>query len=104
MRGANIDFGELAGASRRMQSKQFVSELHERGFARDEAIEMLCLVFCIPWVHARLFVASHPVWAAGWASKVSDGVTTPAGFYGGRALPSRGMRWPGSVDGAAWEA
>ncbi len=73
MRGANIDFGELAGASRRMQSKQFVSELHERGLGRDEAVEMLCLVFCIPRAHARLFVASHPVWAAGWASKDSDG-------------------------------
>ena len=86
MRGANIDFRERAGASRRMQSKQFVTELHERGVGRDEAIEMLCLAFCIPRGAARLFVASHPVWAAGCANKDSDWATPPGGCYG-RALP-----------------
>jgi hypothetical protein len=59
----NIVLSDLAGVSRGMPSKQLVTEMHERGAARDEAIAMLCLMFGVPRGAARLFVASHPAWA-----------------------------------------
>ncbi len=64
MHRANGVLRNRAEMSRGMDSKQFVTELHAEGVDRDEAIEMLCLVFSIPRGAASLFVASHPVWAA----------------------------------------
>jgi hypothetical protein len=84
----NIVLSDLAGVSRGMPSKQFVTELHARGAAREEAIEMLCLMFGVPRGAARLFVASHPAWAAETAANDSDG-SIGLGGYGGKALPSR---------------
>ena len=60
----NIVLSELTGANRGMHGKQFVTELHAQGVARDEAVEMLCVVFGVPRGAARLFVASHPAWTA----------------------------------------
>jgi hypothetical protein len=62
-----------------MHSKQFVAELHDLGFTCDEAIESLCLVFGVPHATARLFVASHPAWAAEAAANDSDGSTPESG-------------------------
>jgi hypothetical protein len=60
----NIARGDLAGRSRTLCSKQFVNELHDQGYTRDRAIEAVCQVFCVPHRAARLFVRSHPAWAA----------------------------------------
>jgi hypothetical protein len=48
----------------RTGSKQFVSELHDQGFTRDDAIEAVCQVFRVPGGAARLFVVWHPAWVA----------------------------------------
>ncbi len=58
----NIAHRDLAGKSRRLCSKHFVSELHDQGYTRDDAIEAVCQVFCVPYRAARLFVVSHPAW------------------------------------------
>jgi hypothetical protein len=47
-----------------MHGKQFVTELHAQGVARDEAVEIICVVFGVPRGAAGLFVASHPAWTA----------------------------------------
>jgi hypothetical protein len=60
----NIALEDLAGRSRKLCSKQYVSELHDQGYTRDDAIEAVCQVFCVPYRAARLFVVSHPAWAA----------------------------------------
>jgi hypothetical protein len=64
MHRSNVVLWDPAEVSRGMDSKQLVADLHDSGLARDEAVEMLCLVFGIPRGAARLFVASHPAWAA----------------------------------------
>jgi hypothetical protein len=64
MHRANIVLGGLPGVRRGMHGKQFVTELHDRGFGRDESIALLRLVFGITRGAAKLFVASHPAWAA----------------------------------------
>jgi hypothetical protein len=84
----NIVLSDLAGVSRGMPSKQFVTELHASGAARGEAIEMLCLVFGVPRGAAKLFVASHPAWAAETGANDWDG-SIGLGGYGRKALPSR---------------
>jgi hypothetical protein len=45
-----------------LRSQQFVTELHDQGFTRDEAIEAVCQVFGVPRNAARLFIVSHPAW------------------------------------------
>jgi hypothetical protein len=55
----------LAGTGRGLGSKQYATEPHDRGFTRDDAIEAVCQVFRVPRGAARLFVVSHPAWAAG---------------------------------------
>jgi hypothetical protein len=60
----NIALSDLAGRSRKLCSKQFATELHDQGYTRDDAIAALCQVFGVPHRAARLFVASHPAWAA----------------------------------------
>jgi hypothetical protein len=60
----NIALRDLAGRSRKVCSKQFVSELHKQGYTRDDAIEAVCQVFGVPHRAARLFVVSHPAWTA----------------------------------------
>jgi hypothetical protein len=54
----------LDGVSRGLRSKQFVTELHDEGFTRDQAMETLCQVFGVPRHAAVLFVDSHPAWAS----------------------------------------
>jgi hypothetical protein len=76
----NIVLSDLAGVSRGMPSKQFVTELHASGASRDQAIEMLCRMFGIPQGAARLFVASHPAWAAETAAKDPNGSVGPGGY------------------------
>jgi hypothetical protein len=56
--------GNVAGRGRKLCSKQFVSELHDQGYTRDGAIEAVCEVFRVSHRAARLFVGSHPAWAA----------------------------------------
>jgi hypothetical protein len=73
MHRTNIVLSELAGVSRGMQAKQFVTELRDRGFSRDEAIEMLCLAFGVPRGAARLFVGSHSAWVETAASASDSG-------------------------------
>jgi hypothetical protein len=60
----NIALRDLAGRSRKLCSKQFATELHEQGYTREDAIAAVCQVFGVPTRAARLFVASHPAWAA----------------------------------------
>jgi hypothetical protein len=86
---ANIVLRDLSGVSSRINSKQFVTELHDRGFARDEVVETLCLMFGVPRGAARLFVASHPAWATETALDDSDESTPALGCRGARAQPSR---------------
>jgi hypothetical protein len=60
----NIALMDLAGMNRKLCSKQFVSELHDHGYTRDDAIAAVCQVFGVPHRAARLFVLSHPAWSA----------------------------------------
>jgi hypothetical protein len=60
----NVDLRYLAGKSRKLCSQQFATELHDQGYARDDAIAAVCQVFGVPHGAARLFIASHPAWAA----------------------------------------
>jgi hypothetical protein len=41
-----------------------VSELHDQGFTRDDAIEAICQVFSVPRGAAWWFVVWHPAWVA----------------------------------------
>jgi hypothetical protein len=61
----NIAHRDVAETSQKLCSKQFVSELHDQGYTRDDAIEAVCQVFCVPYGVARLFVVSHPAWGQG---------------------------------------
>jgi hypothetical protein len=88
MHQANV-FWDRAELSRGIDSKQLVTELHTNGFARDEAVEMLRLVFGVTRGAARLFVASHPVWAAGTAANDWDGLMPVPECYERWALPRR---------------
>jgi hypothetical protein len=72
----NISLRRLDGLSRGLDSKQFVTELRDGGFTRDQAIEALCQVFGVPRGAARLFVVSHPAWAAEAAAREPDGPTS----------------------------
>jgi hypothetical protein len=54
----------MAVVSRGLDSKQFVTELHDQGSTRDDAIEAVCQVFCVSRSAAELFIVSHPAWAA----------------------------------------
>ena len=60
----NVVLRDLAGMSRALCSKQFATELHDQGYARDVAIAAVCQVFGVPHRAARLFIVSHPAWAA----------------------------------------
>ena len=60
----NIVLRDLAGKSRELCSKQFATELHDQGYTRDDAIAAVCQVFGVPHRAARLFIVSHPAWAA----------------------------------------
>ena len=73
-----------AGVNGRMHSKRFVADMHDWGFTRDEAIEVLCMVFDLPRGAAKLFIVTHPAWLAENASDHSNGSTE-----GGTALPSK---------------
>ena len=63
---------DLAGKSRELCSKQFATELHDQGYARDDAIAAVCQVFGVPHRAARLFIVSHPAWAADAPSDEPD--------------------------------
>ena len=69
----NIALRDLAGRSRKLCSKQFVTELHDQGYTRDQAIEVVCQVFGVPRRAARLFVVTHPAWAAKAPAEEPDG-------------------------------
>jgi hypothetical protein len=60
----NVVLRGLAGRSRKLRSKQFATELRDQGYARDDAIAAVCQLFGVPHRAARLFIASHPAWAA----------------------------------------
>ena len=60
----NVVLRDLAGKTRELCSKQFATELHDQGYARDDAIAAVCQVFGVPHRAARLFIVSHPAWAA----------------------------------------
>ena len=60
----NVVLSNLAGKSRELCSKQFATELHEQGYTRDAAIAAVCQVCGVPHRAARLFIVSHPAWAA----------------------------------------
>jgi hypothetical protein len=79
MHRAKIVLSPFAGENRGTHSKQFVTELHVRGFSCDQAIEMLCLVFGVPRGAARLFVVSHPAWAADTGAHDFDGSISVGG-------------------------
>ncbi len=50
---------------------------------------MLCLMFGVPRGAARLFVASHPAWAAETVANDSDGSIPAPGCYGAMTSPSK---------------
>jgi len=60
----NLTLTDLTGRSRKLSGKQFVSELHDQGYTCDDAVEAVRQVFGVPHRAARLFVVSHPAWAA----------------------------------------
>jgi hypothetical protein len=68
----NVALKDLAGRSRKLCSKQFVTELHDQGYTRDRAIDAVCQVFGVPRRAARVFVLSHPAWAAEAPAEESD--------------------------------
>ena len=72
MHRTDIQLRELAGTSRKLCSKQFATELHQQGYARDDAIAAVCQVFGVPHRLARLFIVSHPAWAAGARAEEPD--------------------------------
>jgi hypothetical protein len=74
----------VAGPNDGMHSKRFVADLHDWGFTRDEAIEILCMIFDLSRGAARLFISTHPAWSAENTGDDSNGLTD-----GGTALPSR---------------
>jgi hypothetical protein len=88
MHRANVNHWGPTEVSRGLDSKQLVTDLHDGGLGRDEAVEMLCLVCGVPRGAARLFVASHPAWAAESAASYPDGWMPALRCYGERALPS----------------
>jgi hypothetical protein len=55
----------LAGMPRALCCKLFVAELHDQGISPKAAAEALCQVFGISRSAARLYLRSHPSWAAG---------------------------------------
>jgi hypothetical protein len=59
-----IDRGCLAGMGRGLNCKQFVAELHDRGFDPDDAADAVYRVFGVPFNAARFYVRSHPAWAS----------------------------------------
>jgi hypothetical protein len=60
----NVALRDLARKSRKLSSKQFATELHDQGYTRDDAIAAVCQVFGVGHRAARLFIVSHPAWAA----------------------------------------
>ena len=44
--------------------QQFATGLHDQGYSREAAIAAVCQVFGVPRRAARLFIVSHPAWAA----------------------------------------
>jgi hypothetical protein len=89
----NIAFRYLAGTSRGLDSRQFVTELHDRGCTRDDAIEAVCQVFSVPRDAARLFVASHPAWAAD-ATAEEDATAHEPEWLLPFTLRGPGQGWP----------
>jgi hypothetical protein len=73
-----------AGVNGGMHSKRFVADLNDWGFTRDEATEILCMIFGLSRGAARLYLVTHPAWAAENASDDSNGSTG-----GETATPSR---------------
>ena len=67
-----------------VHSKRLVADLHDWGFSRDEAIEILSMIFDLSCGAARMFIVTHPAWLAESASDDSNGSTG-----GGTAPPSR---------------
>jgi hypothetical protein len=73
MQRDNIAFRYLAGRRRKLCSKQFVTELHDQGYTRDDAVEAVCRVFGVPRRAARLFVVTHPAWTDEAPAEETDG-------------------------------
>ena len=46
------------------EPKRFVAQLHERGLSLNAAASLVARVYGVSRAAARLFVASHPSWAA----------------------------------------
>jgi hypothetical protein len=55
----------LAGMSLALCSKLFVAELRDQGLSPEAAAETVCQVFGVSQSAARLYIRSHPSWAAG---------------------------------------
>jgi hypothetical protein len=72
-----------------MHSKEFVARLRQRGFARQEAIALLGLVFGISPGAATLFVDSHPAWADETGSNELNRSVGGLQPFRGIGLPSR---------------
>ena len=59
----------MAGIQRGLSSKAFVAELRGQGYVREAAEEIVSQEFGVPLAAARLYVRSHPSWAAEAASR-----------------------------------
>ena len=72
---ARMVLSHPAGVDGGLDSKRFVGDLHDWGFARDEAIEILCMIFDLSRGAAKLYLVTHPAWVAENASDDSNGST-----------------------------
>jgi hypothetical protein len=59
-----IDRDCLTGTERKLSSKAFVAGLHRRGLTREQAADVVCQLFGVSRGAARLYVRSHPAFAA----------------------------------------
>ena len=55
---------EYMGRGPKDRQRAVVSELHDQGFTRDDAIEAICQAFRVPRGAAWWFVVWHPAWVA----------------------------------------
>jgi hypothetical protein len=67
-----VDRQSLAGMERGLSVKTFVAGLHARGLGPDEAADVVSQAFGVHRGAARLYVRSHPAWAAGEGQRGGD--------------------------------
>lgn len=76
-----VDRGCLAGMERGLNVMQFVAGLHERGLMPEEAADVVSQALGVGRGAARLYIRSHPAWAA---EAPDEGPGAARGFFSRR--------------------